>query len=78
MSFVVFKKGGEPGEVAVNCARVTHIRSAAGPFTDVYFGEHRVAVEGTFRDVVNKVAGEEVVKPPRSLDFLQPPTKPMR
>jgi hypothetical protein len=50
------KKGGEPGEVAINPDRVTHIRSAAGPYTDIYFGEHRVAVEGSFRQVVDRLA----------------------
>jgi len=75
MGFIVLKKGGETGEVAINCALVTHVRSAAGPFTDVYFGEHRVAVEGAFRDVVNRIAGEEVVKTPKTLDFLPPPAK---
>jgi hypothetical protein len=50
------KKGGEPGEVAINPDRVTHVRSAAGPYTDIYFGEHRVAVEGSFRQVVDRLA----------------------
>jgi hypothetical protein len=49
---VVLKKGGEAGEVAINPDLVTHVRSAAGPFTDVWFGAHRVSVEGTFRSVV--------------------------
>ena len=58
MKLVVMKKGGEPGEVAINADRVTHIRSAAGPFTDVWFGDHRVAVEGSFRQVVAALSGE--------------------
>lgn len=49
------KKGGEPGEVAINPDRVTHVRTASGPFTDIYFGEHRVAVEGTFAQVVARL-----------------------
>ncbi len=57
MNLIVMKKGGEPGEVAINVDRVTHVRSAAGPFTDIYFGEHRVAVEGSFRQVVDRLAG---------------------
>lgn len=52
---IVMKRGGEPGEVAINVERVTHVRSAVGPFTDIYFGEHRVAVEGTFRQVVDRL-----------------------
>jgi hypothetical protein len=57
VNLIVMKKGGEPGEVAINVDRVTHVRSAAGPFTDIYFGEHRVAVEGSFRQVVDRLAG---------------------
>ena len=53
------KKGGEPGEVAINTDRVTHVRSATGPFTDVWFGDHRVAVEGSFRQVVAALSGEQ-------------------
>lgn len=49
------KKGGEPGEVAINPDRVTHVRSVSGPFTDIYFGEHRVAVEGSFSQVVARL-----------------------
>lgn len=59
MKLVVMKKGGEAGEVAINVDRVTHIRSAAGPFTDVWFGDHRVAVEGSFRHVVAVLSGAE-------------------
>jgi hypothetical protein len=57
MKLVVMKKGGEAGEVAINVDKVTHIRSAAGPFTDVWFGDHRVAVEGSFRQVVAALSG---------------------
>ena len=49
---VVLKKGGEAGEVAINPALVTHVRSAPGAYTDVWFGSHMVPVEGTFRSVV--------------------------
>lgn len=55
---VILKKGGEPGEVAINPAQVTHVRSVAGPFTDIYFHEHRVAVEGGFRQVLALLVGE--------------------
>lgn len=58
MKLIVMKKGGEPGEVAINPERVTHVRAASGPFTDVYFGEHRVAVEGTFAQVVARLTGQ--------------------
>ncbi len=52
------KKGGEPGQVAINPDKVTHVRTASGPFTDIYFGEHRVAVEGTFSQVVARLTGK--------------------
>lgn len=52
------KKGGEPGEVAINPDRVTHVRAASGPFTDIYFGEHRVTVEGSFAQVVGRLASQ--------------------
>ena len=59
MKLVVLKKGGEGGEVAINPDLVTHVRSAAGPFTDVWFGAHRVSVEGTFRSVVAALSAEQ-------------------
>ena len=58
MKLIIMKKGGEPGEVAINPDRVTHVRTASGPFTDIYFGEHRVAVEGTFAQVVARLNGQ--------------------
>jgi len=61
VKLVVMRKGGEPGEVAINPERVTHVRAASGPFTDIYFGEHRVAVEGTFAQVVARLSG--IVEP---------------
>jgi hypothetical protein len=57
VKLIVMKKGGEPGDVAINPDLVTHVRTASGPFTDVYFGEHRVAVEGTFAQVVARLTG---------------------
>ena len=56
---VMMKKGGEPGEIAINPALVTHVRTSSGPFTDVYFGETRVAVEGTFAQVVARLSGDD-------------------
>ena len=61
---VVMKKAGEPGDVAVNPHQVTHVR-AAGPFTDIWFGETRVAVEGVFAHVVARLSGDD-------LPFSQP------
>jgi hypothetical protein len=54
---VILKKGGEPGEIAINPDMVSHVRQTPGQFTDIYFGETRVAVEGTFRQVVEKLTG---------------------
>ena len=48
---VVMRKGGG-GKVAINPEQVTHVRSAAGAFTDIFFDGHQVAVEGTFEEVV--------------------------
>jgi hypothetical protein len=45
------KKGGG-GRVAINPEQVTHVRSATGAFTDVFFDGQQVAVEGTFEEVV--------------------------
>ena len=61
MKLVIFKKGGEAGDVAINPDLVTHVRSMAGPFTDIYFGPHRVAVEGAFRQVVERLSVQAAV-----------------
>ena len=50
--FVILKRAGESGKVAVNPALVTEVRSSSGPYIDIHFGEHRVAVEGTLQQVV--------------------------
>ena len=55
---VVFKKGGG-GKVAVNPDQVTHVRSAAGAFTDIFFNGHQVAVEGTFDEILNALTAHE-------------------
>ena len=56
-TLVIMKKGGEPGEIAINPEMVTYVRQTPGQFTDIYFGEHRIAVEGTFRQVVERLTG---------------------
>src|SRR5688500_6497313 len=63
VKLVILKKGGEPVEVAVNPALITDVRSTAGQFTEIYFGDHRVTVEGTFRQVVEKLSGGETASP---------------
>jgi hypothetical protein len=72
VKYVIMKKGGEPGDVAINPDLVTHIRQMTGPFTDIFFGEHRVAVQGSFAEIVNKLAGENVVAPAPSMDWVEP------
>jgi hypothetical protein len=52
------KRGGQPGNIAINPDRVTYVRSSLGPFTDIYFGEHHVSVEGSFEQVVAKLTGQ--------------------
>ena len=55
---VIFKKGGG-GKVAINPEQVSHVRSAAGAFTDVFMAGQQVAVEGSFEEVVSLLAGLE-------------------
>jgi hypothetical protein len=64
VKLVVLKKGGEAGEVAINPDLVTHVRSATGPFTDVWFGAHRVSVEGSFRSVVAALSDDGPAEAP--------------
>ena len=52
---VVMRKGGG-GKVAINPDLVTHVRSAAGAFTDIFFDGVQVAVEGTFEEVVARLS----------------------
>lgn len=56
--FLVMRKGGG-GKVAINPDMVTHVRSANGAFTDVFFEGQQVAVEGTFEDVVRQLSVAE-------------------
>jgi hypothetical protein len=58
LQLLVMQNGGQPGQVAINPAMVTHVRSASGPFTDIHFGEHKVTVAGTFEQVVARLTGE--------------------
>ncbi|HEV2816851.1 MAG TPA: hypothetical protein VGW40_06480 [Allosphingosinicella sp.] len=82
---VIFKKGGG-GKVAINPEQVTHVRSAAGAFTDVFMGGQQVAVEGSFEEVVSLLAGLDrraaqeaaplVSGPQRGLVFNRPGERP--
>lgn len=64
---VVMKKGGG-GKVAINPDQVTHIRSAAGAFTDIFINGQQIAVEGTFEEVVAQLSD-----PHRRAEEIQPP-----
>ena len=55
--FVTFKRGGQPGSVAINVEQVTDVRSSPGPYTDIYCGDHQIAVEGSFEQVVALLSG---------------------
>ena len=55
---IVMRKGGG-GKVAVNPELVSHVRSATGAFTDIFFEGQQVAVEGTFEEVVARLAAPE-------------------
>ena len=59
---VVLSKAGEPGKIAINPDQVTHLRDGPGNFVDVYFGETKIAVAGTFEEVVSRLCGEEVAR----------------
>lgn len=68
--YVTFRRGGQPGKVAVNADLVTDIRSSAGPFTDIFMGEHQVTVDGGFEHVVTLLAGTRDCEPAQQ-DWLK-------
>lgn len=53
---IVMRRGGG-GKVAVNTDLVTHVRDAAGSYTDIFIAGQQVAVEGTFEEVVARLSG---------------------
>jgi hypothetical protein len=55
------KRGGQRGEVAVNVDRITYVAATPGPFTDIYFGDFHVTVEGTFHQVCARLSCEAPV-----------------
>ena len=71
MPFVVMKRGGQPGNIAINTDCVTYVRSAAGPFTDIHFGEHHVSVEGSFEQVVAKLSGQTTPQQPEVRTWIK-------
>jgi hypothetical protein len=52
------KRGGQRGDVAVNVDRITYVASTPGPYTDIYFGDFHVTVDGTFHQICARLAGE--------------------
>lgn len=69
--FVTFKRGGMPGRVAVNPNLVTDVRSSAGPFTDIFMGEHQVTVDGSFDHVVTLLSGKREGEGQHQQDWLK-------
>ncbi len=66
MKLVIMKRGGQRGEVAVNVDRVTYVAATPGPFTDIYFGDFHVTVEGTFQQVCARLSVDAAVAAPNS------------
>jgi len=58
VTLILMKRGGQPGSIAINPDLVTYVRSSSGPFTDIYFGEHHVSVEGSFEQVVARLTSD--------------------
>ena len=58
MKLVIMKRGGQRGEIAVNVDRVTYVAATPGPFTDIYFGDFHVTVEGSFHQVCARLSNE--------------------
>jgi hypothetical protein len=66
LKLVIMKRGGGGGEVAVNVDRVTYVAATPGPFTDIYFGDLHVTVEGTFQFVCARLSLEGATAAPAS------------
>ena len=70
--FVTFKRGGQPGKVAVNADLVTDVRSTLGAFTDIFVGDRQIAVEGGFEQVIAMLTGQPESRPEQR-SFIKPP-----
>ena len=72
MPFIQMKRGGQPGHIAINPDLVTYVCSSSGPFTDIHFGEHKVAVEGSLEYVLAKLAGNSgAVQQPAARSWIK-------
>lgn len=72
MPFIQMKRGGQPGHIAINSELVTYVCSSSGPFTDVHFGEHKVAVEGSLEYVLAKLTGQPgAAQPPAARSWIK-------
>jgi hypothetical protein len=60
MRLVILNKAGEPGKVAINADLVTHLRAGPGNFVDLFFGDTKVAVAGTFEEVASRLSGSQL------------------
>jgi hypothetical protein len=63
VNLIVMKRGGQVGNIAINPELVTYVCSSSGPFTDIHFGEHKVAVEGTLEVVIARLTGQSLHEP---------------
>lgn len=73
LQLILMKRGGQPGYIAINPERVTYVCSPSGPFTDIHFGEHKVAVEGSFNEVVAKLSGDALPQQPAVKSWIKTP-----
>lgn len=64
MKLVIMKRGGQRGDVAVNVDRITYVAATPGPYTDIYFGDFHVTVEGSFQQVCARLSSEAAVVAP--------------
>jgi hypothetical protein len=58
LKLVILKRGGQRGDVAVNVDSITYVAWTPGPYTDIYFGDVHVTVDGTFQQVCARLSGE--------------------
>ncbi|HEY1606334.1 MAG TPA: hypothetical protein VGF77_12140 [Allosphingosinicella sp.] len=63
MKLVMMKRGGQRGDLAVNVDRITYVAATPGPYTDIYFGDIHVTVEGSFQQVCARLSGGGTAAP---------------
>ncbi|HEX5184878.1 MAG TPA: hypothetical protein VFW19_17200 [Allosphingosinicella sp.] len=63
MKLVMMKRGGQRGDLAVNVDRITYVAATPGPYTDIYFADVHVTVEGTFQQVCARLSANGAAAP---------------